>query len=585
MCGIVGHISKDNIESADFVSLVKSLNHRGPDDYGIYETKCDENKVFLGHTRLSIIDLSKNGHQPMYSQCSRYVIVFNGEVYNFKDIKEDLIEKGYSFFSSTDTEVILNGFVEYKEKIFSKIKGMFSIAIYDKQENELFLARDKSGIKPLYYFHDKNNLIFSSEIKILKKYSNTINKDAKILFLLFGYIPEPITIYDNIKILPSGNYAIYKNGKLIFHEFERYEFAPKIIKSEQEIIKDIRSLLDNSIKKHLVSDARVGVFLSGGLDSSVITALSSKYIDNLTTVSLVFEDKNLSEEYYQDLIVDKYNTNHTKYLVTENIFKETFSTFIDSMDQPTVDGYNTFLVSKVSKELGLKVVLSGIGGDEIFYGYSTFHKTNRLKELFSLYKIFIPFLKKINKFKKLEFLNFNSQIRYYLASRGLFTPSEVSELIDVDLSYIYTLLENFLYDNYNIENFELLSNDDITANYELNMYMKNQLLRDSDIFSMINSIELRVPFLDKDLVDYVLKIDSKFKFNGVNKYLLVKATEDLIPLEITNRDKKGFELPYKTWFMNNIDEININPIIKKQFLENKTHWSRVYSLMVLDKFK
>lgn len=583
MCGIVGFLSKNEIDKNEFLSLVNSLNHRGPDDFGTYEIK-KNNNVFLGHTRLSIIDLSNNGHQPMKSECSRYIIVFNGEIYNFKEIRNSLKEKGHSFFSTSDTEVILKGFIEYREKIFSKLNGMFAIAIYDTFEDKLYLARDKSGVKPLYYLINDEKLIFSSEIKVLKKYSNEINNDAKILFLLFGYIPEPITIYKSINIFPSGNYSVYTKNKLDFYEFDSYKFSPKTTKHEEEIISDIRSLLEKSVERHLISDANIGMFLSGGLDSSVLTAISSKYTSNVKTLSLTFEDKNLSEEYYQNLIVKKYNTEHTNFLVTEDLFKNTFNDFLNSMDQPTVDGYNTYLVSKIASEIDLKVVLSGIGADEIFYGYSTFSKTKKLKKLFKFYNKFIPILKKINKLKKLDFLIFNEQIRFYLASRGLFTPNEVSKLLNINQEYIYSLVENFLNKNYFVNDYTQFDDKDLVANFELNMYMKNQLLRDSDIFSMKNSIELRVPFLDKNLVDYVLKIDPKLKFNNTNKYLLVEATKGLIPSEIINRKKRGFELPYKSWFLNNIDEMDINESLKKQFLLNKLHWSRLYSLEVLQRF-
>ncbi|MDA3945446.1 MAG: asparagine synthase (glutamine-hydrolyzing), partial [Helicobacteraceae bacterium] len=313
MCGILGQIANKPIDTNKFQKTLLLMDHRGPDDNGVYF----DNNLALGHTRLSILDLSNHGHQPMINENEKYVLVYNGEVYNFEIIKKELEAKGYVFHSHSDTEVILNGFIEYKEKIVDKLNGMFAFAIYNKASGEVFLARDRSGIKPLYYFQDENDFVFSSEIKTLKNFSSKINLEAKILFLLLGSVPEPITIYENIFMFPAGHYAYFSNGILVTTKYDEYKYEPKIVKPYNEIVQDVHGLLHESIKRQLVSDAPIGTFLSGGLDSSAITAIAAQYKDNLQTLSLVFEEKDLSEEYYQDLVVSRYKTEHTKYLIDE----------------------------------------------------------------------------------------------------------------------------------------------------------------------------------------------------------------------------------------------------------------------------
>lgn len=578
MCGIYGQISSSKIDRNQFKSNLLKMNHRGPDDSGIFV----EDNIGLGHTRLSIIDLSDCGHQPMIDISEKYVIIYNGEIYNFNDIKKSLQNKGYSFKSNSDTEVILYGFIEYREKIVSKLKGMFSFAIYNKNSREVFLARDHMGIKPLYYFKDSDNFIFSSEVKCLKNYSVGINDESKILFLSLGSIPEPLTIFQNIFSFPKGHYAFFSKNNLEITKYYEDSYEPKTNESYSEIVLNTKELLHKSVEKHLISDAPIGTFLSGGLDSSVLTSIAAKYKSDLYTLSLDFNEQDLSENYYQQLIVKKYNTNHTNYIIDEKIFLENIHQFIDSFDQPTVDGLNTYFVSKAAIDSGLKSVLSGVGGDEIFYGYSTFKNAKKINVLNTLPLFITNLLSKNQKLKKLDFLRIGDDISTYLPLRTVFSPIETAKILDTNVDYIYNVLIKNLnqYNPFNINQF-----DDKISFLELNMYMKNQLLRDTDIFGMAHSLEIRVPFLDKDLVDYVLKVKSKHKFRkNINKSLLVDATKDLIPPEIINRKKMGFELPFKYWFKNNIDTFDIDQNIKSDFLENKIHWSKVWSLFIINNF-
>lgn len=578
MCGIIGCVLDSQVDTIRFQATLEKLFHRGPDDQGCFF----DDTVALGHTRLSILDLSMQGHQPMTSQCGRYTIIYNGEIYNFSDIKQKLIKKGYVFTSNSDTEVILNGFIEEKEAIVKQLNGMFAFAVYDHQRKTVFLARDRSGIKPLYFSLTNEGFVFSSEIKAIKDEYSHINQDAVILYLLLGSVPEPMTIYQDIEAFPAGCFATYENKKLSITQYDTYTYEPKINKSREEIIKDVHNLMHTSIERELVSDAPIGTFLSGGIDSSVITAIASKYRSNIQTLSLVFDEKNLSEEFYQNLIVERYNTNHTKYLVNENVFLDGIHNFLDTMEQPTIDGLNTYFVSQAAVESGLKTVLSGVGADEIFYGYSSFKSAKPLQFLTKVPYVLIKLFLNHHKYKKLELLQAESALAYYLPKRGLFSPSEISEILKIDISDVYRLITK-LWQKYQFENIKKL--EDQVSYFELSLYMKNQLLHDTDVFGMAHSLEIRVPFLDNDLVDYVLRINPELKFDKkINKPLLVEAVKELLPKEIYDRNKMGFSLPFEAWFNANIELFDIPEFLKKRYKNKQLHWSRFWAMVVLQKF-
>jgi asparagine synthase (glutamine-hydrolysing) len=578
MCGILGQVANDKVNEADFIKNLLKMKSRGPDDYGTYF----DNYISLGQTRLSVIDLSVNGHQPMISNCGNYVIIYNGEVYNFNEIKEDLLKKNIRFESGTDTEVILNGFIEYQEGIVSKLNGMFAFSIYDKTTKRLFIARDKSGIKPLYYYKIDDKFAYSSELKALKKDLSPINFEAKILFLLLGYVPEPYSIYEDILMFPAGHYGYYQDNELIVNKFDEYIYNPKIIKPYDEIVSDVSEILHDVIERQLISDAPIGVFLSGGLDSSIVTAIASKFKANLNTLSVVFEDSNFSEEYYQDLVALKFKTKHVRYMVNDELFLKTIDDFLECMEQPTIDGLNTYFVSKAAKETGLTVALSGVGADEIFYGYPSFKNGKSLKFLSKIPCSIIKIFEFSNKYKKLELLNAEKELSYYLPKRALFAPREIARILKIDVAVVYGLIVN-LYNTYNASHIQKI--EDIISYYELNMYMKNQLLRDSDLFGMANSLEVRVPFLDNKLVDYLLKVDSRHKFGAYNKNLLADVAKNILPSEILKRPKMGFTLPFEVWFKNNIDEFNVEKEVKHKFINGQITWAKFWAIFILKRFE
>lgn len=401
--------------------------------------------------------------------------------------------------------------------------------------------------------------------------------------MFLGSIPEPITIYENIYSFPSGSYAYYLDNSLKITKYDDYSYQPKIIKPYQEIVSDVKELLYKSVERHLISDAPIGTFLSGGLDSSAITAIASEYKEDLQTLSLVFNEKKFSEEYYQDLVVDRYNTNHTKYLIDEKLFLDSIDTFMESIDQPTIDGINTFFVSKAAKETGLKAVLSGVGGDEIFYGYPSFSNAKKLNILKNIPSFIIQAFKLSHKYKKLELLKIENELSLYLPTRAVFTPTEIANILKIDKKSVYRSIVK-LWEKVNSTHIEEVT--DKISHFELNMYMKNQLLRDTDVFGMANSLEIRVPFLDKELVDYVLKINPKEKFDkNINKIILADALKSILPNDVIDRPKMGFTLPFEYWFRKNIDRFELDARVKKDFLSNKLHWSRVWTDIVLRRFE
>jgi asparagine synthase (glutamine-hydrolysing) len=295
----------------------------------------------------------------------------------------------------------------------------------------------------------------------------------------------------------------------------------------------------------------------------------------------VFDDKNLSEESYQNLIIKKYNTKHTKYLINEQIFLNTIDDFFASIEQPTIDGINTYFISQAAKNNGLKTVLSGIGADEIFYGYPSFKYAKRLNLLKKIPHSIINILTNSHKYKKLELLKIENELSFYLPVRGVFSPSQISSILNIKEAKVYQVITN-LWQTYNSEKIKNI--EDKISYFELNLYMKNQLLRDADVFGMANSLEIRVPFLDKDLVDHVLRIEPQQKFGINNKQILVDATKHLLPDSIINRPKVGFVLPFERWFKNNIHLFVIDDNFKKKFMNNQLHWSKLWALIILDKF-
>ena len=610
MCRIAGIIDFNNSLGNELervvVEMRDSMTHGGPDDAGLYIS--EDRKVALGHRRLSILDLSSAGHQPMSNENRTIWITYNGEIYNFQEIRNELTSLGCNFKSNTDTEVLIYGYEKWGiEGILSRLCGMFAFCVYDnrnKNDSKIFLARDRFGIKPLYYFRDNNKFVFSSEIKAFLK-SNVIpqklNKQAQILFLLLGSVPVPFTRIENLLQLPAANYIELSKNKFLIKNYWNIKdfFKNDGIENADDVIYKTRCLLEESVKLHLISDAPIGVFLSGGMDSSSVALLAARFrADPINTLSVSFSEKDYDESYYQNLLSKKFNTKCNDYLLQKSEFINEIPKIFSAMDQPSIDGINTYFIAKKTKECGLKSVLSGVGGDEVFLGYSHYRKANFANSISDILKIFPPVLRNIflnsvsfiHPFEKITYLKNPNSFNSYRLFRGLFSSNEVRRILDVSESELdIDLLQN--------DSFNPLSPVEYFDYMDFNHYLQNQILKDSDFMSMYHSVEIRVPFLDHKLVEYVLGISSSLKLAGsVNKPLLYRALSDALPFEIANRKKMGFTFPFQKWLLEEKDLVKEmlfeNTSFNKDFLEKiynsfslgNIHWSRVWGLIVKNRF-
>ena len=616
MCGIAGVLLERKINKKElkkFESAVAKMNkvqaNRGPDDEGIFTF---ERGVF-GHRRLSILDLSKAGHQPLEYQKSNIknqkelCITFNGEIYNFLELKKDLEKKGYKFKTKTDTEVILALYAEYGEESFKMLRGMFAFGLWDGKKNKLFLVKDRYGIKPLYYYSDSGKLVFASTVKAVSE-SKLVkvekNPDALMGFLLFGSVPLPFTTIKGIMAVPAGHYLEIdaNRSKKIVKYYDPLDYFisadKKVLIDKSEAINEIKRRLKESVDLHLISDAPLGIFLSGGLDSSAIAALSVEALREggfgrkITTLSIVFDEKEFSEKKYQRMVVDKIKSDHKEIKITKQDFQNSFDKIFDAMDQPTIDGINSFFIAEAAKKAGLKTVLSGLGGDEIFMGYPSFKKAGFLRNIqkLPLSSGFWSFSSSVfqslfgDRYSKAEYFANNDILSFYLGVRGLFSSKETARILGANLSEVNNFIDDFynltLYPKSSILN--SLHSANLLSYLELKFYLQNQLLKDTDFMSMYHSIEVRVPFLDHPLVEYLSSLTPDLKIGKeINKPLLVESVRDLLPQEIFTRPKMGFTFPFQKW----LTDFQINKSSDNYPILGGSHWSRSWAKGVLEKFK
>jgi len=598
MCRIAGIINLEKTWNPAFEEITTamrdSMAHGGPDDEGLFIDK--KNGIALGHRRLSIIDLSPLGHQPMCNEKEDIWLTYNGEIYNFLELRQELAKRGYKFQSHSDTEVILKAYEEWGEKSFENFIGMFAFCLFDKRKNIIYLVRDHAGIKPLYYAISNDLLLFASEVKAFKVFNSAWpeNNDWKIYFLLFGHMPEPFTTLKDVLMLPKGCFIKVDLGNRtsVIKEYASIRFSEDI-KDINEAILGVKELFEKGVKRHLISDAPIGVFLSGGIDSSLIALLASKFQgENLRTLSIVFDEKDYSEERYQKIVYEKIKSQHTSYLVTENDFINSLADIFSAMDQPTTDGVNTYFISRCAKEEGLKAVLSGLGGDELFGGYPSFQRINRfwflrnrnLKPLFNLFGY-----SNNDRVKKLSFLSIENPLKFYLLFRGLFSVGDVSKILGRDEKEIVEAIRKVY-----ITPTKGIGRKNFVTLLETDLYMKDQLLKDTDYMSMWHSVETRVPFLDRELIDFTFSIREGIRFkNNVPKVLLLEAFKEILPPEISNRKKMGFTFPFQVWMRNNMDSLldyipdssrrQVGRIVKA-FEEGRLHWSRLWALAVFNRW-
>lgn len=612
MCGISGILSLNNQKISN--EVIKKMNlamaHRGPDNDSFFE---DDN-ILLGHRRLSIIDLSVEANQPMTDNSGRYVIVYNGEIYNFKSLKNTL--QNYNFKTNSDSEVLLAAFIEYKEKCVEYLDGMFAFAIWDKIEKSLFIARDRFGKKPLYYFLDNEKFIFASEIRSILS-SGFVKRKISLKgltdFLRYQTVHAPETIVENVKMLMPGHFMTIKSGKT---EIKKYWSVDSVIMdknifdSYDTVKKNVNQLLYSSVEKRLISDVPFGAFLSGGIDSSIVVGMMSKIsTQKVKTFSVTFAEEEFSEAKYARIISEKFNTEHTEIKLSPTDFLNLLPEALKAMDHPCGDGANTYVVSKVTKESGVTMALSGLGGDEIFAGYDVFKRLSKLNKYKILSKspeftkkLFSKTLKKIKpgigsekiaevlKSRKWELEN------TYPVNRQLFLDDELYKILKIQNITENSNIE--IIKNLNTEDFPLLSQVSFA---EISTYMQNVLLRDADQMSMASSLEVRVPFLDYKLAEYVFNIPDKFKYPSTPKKLLVDSV-GFLPDEVVNRPKMGFSFPWEQWIKNELFEfckLKIEDLSKqdifikteiinywKRFLsgDKTVNWAKIWNLVTLQNY-
>lgn len=570
MCGICGFIDKKNtLSETTLFKMNDILAHRGPDNGAIWY----EDNVGLGHRRLSIIDLSESGNQPMYSFDNRYVIVFNGEIYNYKELKNELILRGYTFRGKSDTEVILNGFHAWGVNIFNKLNGIFGIAIWDKINRELFLVRDRMGVKPLYYCSENQIFSFASEIKsllVLRKQDSFINYSALSQWAYFGNPTGEQTLYSSIIKLPPASFLKYKDGLVEVNRYWHIEsIAENTSISELQAIELLREYIEKAINRQLVSDVPVGIFLSGGVDSGAITAFASKYYqDKLSTFTAEFDFAVAeSEKTRAERIATKFKTQHSLIPISGKNIESITERLIWHHDEPFADAANIplYLLSQQLKGT-IKVILQGDGGDELFGGYLRYKTLSCLEK-----KPYIQYLAELSNVVLKQIpknIKFNRINRYVNALSKHSDALKMALLLTVDTDYNspYNIFIKDIQEKLREENpfFDYIKWEKKFSNKNL---VQRMLFVDSQIIlpntfnekvdksTMANGIEVRVPFLDNELVNFALSIPSQLKVKkGTQKYLLKKSLEGILPDEILYGKKLGFAVPYQNWIKTTLKE-------------------------------
>ncbi|NQY67893.1 MAG: asparagine synthase (glutamine-hydrolyzing) [Flavobacteriales bacterium] len=583
MCGITGIVSfseqgksfHDSIDKA-----VSALSKRGPDSYGTFRDK----NVSLGHTRLSIIDTSSASSQPFTDPTGRFTIVYNGEFYNYASIKDELQNDGVQFITTGDTEVLLQLYIKLKEKSLEKINGFFAFAVYDKEDESVFIARDRFGIKPLLYLQDEDKLIFGSEMKALLSYniSKEIDFESLHSYLELNYIPAPHSIFKNVKKLLPGHFL--KITEQVESECYYEIPAPNTYSSHtyNEAKKQTLEILEKSVQRRLVSDVPLGTFLSGGIDSSIITALASKHHNKINTFSIGFKDNKMFDEtFYSRLVAKKFNTNHTEFALSTDELHESLHSTLDYLDEPFADSsaLAVNLLSKYTRQ-HVTVALSGDGADELFSGYNK-HKAeyevrnpgfmaNAIRKSSFIWEN-IPqsrsnkignISRQLHRFR--DGINLSAKERYWnwakfndISSQNILNHTLEKDILD-------KRKETLLKDIKNEGDF----NDILRS--DMHLVLPNDMLHKVDMMSMANSLEVRTPFLDHELVDYVFNLTPDFKINRkIKKKLLQDTFQSILPSELYDRPKKGFEVPLLSCFKTELKSLINDELLEDSFVKEQ----------------
>ena len=599
MCGIVGISLSSPIDDKLWVQLKNACNtleFRGPDHEGLL--KIDH--IGLGHRRLSILDTSNNAHQPMTDKKGHHHIIFNGEIYNYRELKKELINEGYTFETTGDTEVLLNAYDRYGSAFLNKLNGFFALAIYDKKEKQLMLARDRFGIKPLLYYNSEKKFLFASEMKALMSFDipKELDHSSIYTYLQLNYIPEPHSIFKDVKKLEPGHYMLInaqnKVQKIPYYQLDYPAKEGYSDYSYEEAQTKFLELLTNSVEQRLVSDVPIGTFLSGGIDSSLITAIAAQKVDKLNTFSIGFkDDPHFDESSYAQLVAKKYNTNHHQFQLSRKQLLDSLQQTLEYIDEPFADS-SALAVNALCKETSkhVKVALSGDGADELFAGYRK-HRGEFLVRQKNIKSYFINKMKPIwelapksrnskltDVFRKLHRFSSGSNLknddRYWLWA-SLMTEADASNI----------MVKNAKADVYVNRKNQLLSiiekgNDFNDILYtDLKLVLNGDMLRKVDLMSMANSLEVRTPFLDHNIVNFAFSLQSSYKINDkMGKSIIQDASRHLLPEELYNRPKKGFEVPLLDWFNKDLKSLIHDDLLSDSFIksQNLFNLSSVQSL-------
>lgn len=601
MCGIYGYLStKEKVDPDILQRMGETLGHRGPDGEGKEIQQCLEWGLGLGHTRLSIIDLSPAGKQPMSNEDGMIWITFNGEIYNFRELRAELEKNGHRFKSNSDTEVIVHLYEENGVRCLDRLSGMFAFAIWDRGKKTLFLARDRIGKKPLHYCLYDGGIVFGSEIKALLKHPKVgrdIDLGALNKYLSYEYVPAPDTIFKSIRKVRPGYFLLYRNGEV---RTERYWDIPLSdhpigYKTEDEYVEELREILRRSVRARLVADVPVGVFLSGGLDSGLVAAMAKSIDDDIECFSIGFDESSFDERKYAANVATHLNLKQNlKVFSTAEMLKQ-LEILPRLLDEPLADAsiLPTYLLSNVTSEK-LKVALSGDGGDELYAGYPTYqaHKLvtyfDSMPESLKSAARFLAQSLPVSEanisfdFKLKQFLRgagVSSEIRFFRWMGG-FIDSEKKELLSDDLK---TALRH--HNSYE-DIFNYLSECGLTKDLErifylsMKLYLQDDVLVKVDRAAMANGLEVRCPLLDQEFVEFSCKLPTYYKLKGLKtKYLLKRAAKGILPGEIIDRPKKGFGIPIARWLRNELKEFMLDSLeetrIKRQGFFNYSYIKRL----------
>lgn len=626
MCGIFGIIAwNSRIPDGILERGTDALAHRGPDDSGTIRLRDGATEIGLGNRRLAILDLSPLAHQPMRDPKTGNWVVYNGEIYNFRDVRRELEQAGQTFISHSDTEVLLHAYSLWGERCLDKFRGMFAFAVWDARRQHLFLARDPMGIKPLYFAQTDRYFLFASEVRSLLStglISRKLDHAGLANYLTFGSAYDPLTLIEGVRALPAGHTLIWKDGSLRQSRYwdlvaaDENQDRTSSFDDESGVAHKLQPLLEESVLLQLVSDVPVGIFLSGGIDSSALVSTVCRGGVRPSTFSIVFREADFSEAEYSRLIAEKFHTDHHEISVAQEDLLGAVPEALAAMDLPTMDGVNTFFVSREAHRAGMKVALSGLGGDEVFAGYSSFRTVPHMERVAQFWNTVPQLIRsgvssvvavlapESDQSRKLAALaNSNGRMLHpYFLSRMLFTPLQREMLFPAGES---TTKQASASQDAALQATAELDPVNRISYLESRCYMLNTLLRDADVMSMSQGLEVRVPLIDHQLAKTVLGFPGAWKLGRTPKKLLVEALAGSLPDEIVYRRKRGFTLPFDHWMREefrpeiedvlNRKRVNTGPLggllkgdevtrLWTDFLRRKISWSRPWALYVLQRW-